>query len=139
MENINKYIKLGITTIATGATWFFGAWDTALSILLLFMVADYISGVVNGFINKKLSSDIGYRGIAKKGGILVVLIIGVSLDRLLNDGTWVFRTLVAYWYIANEGISLLENLGAIGVPIPPQILDVLIQLKEGGKKEIKSN
>lgn len=139
MENILKYIKLGVAIFGTGATWLFGTWDTALSVLILFMVADYVTGVWKGFINKKLSSDAGYRGLAKKGGILIVLIIGVSLDRLLNDGSWVFRTLVAYWYIANEGISLLENLGAIGVPIPPKILDVLVQLKEGPEKEIKNN
>lgn len=73
----------------------------------------------------------------KKAVIFVVLILAVSLDRLLNTGGWVFRTLVCYFYIANEGISILENCACLGVPIPQQITDALIQLKEGNKKEIK--
>ena len=62
--------------------------------------------------------------------ILVVLIIGVMLDRILGTGTWVFRTLVCYFYIANEGISLLENVGNIGIPIPNKIRNALEQLNK---------
>ncbi|MCT8976286.1 phage holin family protein [Clostridium sp. CX1] len=126
-----------IATLGTLFTWLFGVWDIAIAILVLFMFLDYLTGVIRGYINKVLSSDVGLKGIARKAVIFVVLIVAVALDRLLNNGTWVFRTLVCYFYIANEGLSLLENCGSLGLPLPPKIKEALEQLKEGNKKEIK--
>lgn len=137
MENFLNYIKYGVAAIGTWLTWLFGTWDTAIGILVLFIVLDYFTGVVRGFVNKELSSDVGLRGIARKAVIFIVLIIAVALDRLMNTGSWVFHTLVCYFYIANEGLSLVENCGALGLPIPPKIKDALSQLKDGEKKEIK--
>lgn len=137
MEFLTKYFKTLVAVIATGFTWLFGAWDTPLGILVLFIVLDYITGLVRGYINKELSSDVGLKGIARKAVIFVVLIVAVALDRLLSNGTWIFRSLICYFYIANEGLSLLENCGSLGLPIPQKILDALIQLKDGEKKEIK--
>lgn len=111
-------------------TYLFGAWDTALMVLVAFIILDYATGLIGAFMQKEVSSDIGRRGILKKAAILIVLIVAVLLDRLINSGTWVFRTLVCYFYIANEGISLLENAVKIGVPVPNKILDVLVQLKD---------
>ncbi|NFE84107.1 phage holin family protein [Clostridium botulinum] len=132
-ENTIKYIT---ATIGTTLTWLFGTWDTALTVLVCFMILDYITGVIRAFINKEISSNIGLIGIARKSLILIVLIVGVLLDRLLNAGTWMFRTLIAYFYIANEGISLLENCVGLGLPVPQKLQDTLIQLKEGNKKEL---
>lgn len=132
-ESTIKYLT---AIIGTTFTWLFGAWDTALTVLICFMILDYVTGVMRAFINKEVSSNIGLIGIARKSLILVVLIVGVLLDRLLNAGTWVFRTLIAYFYIANEGISLLENCVGLGLPIPQKLQDTLIQLKEGNKKEL---
>ncbi|GFZ30717.1 hypothetical protein CSC2_12430 [Clostridium zeae] len=132
-ENI---LKTSIAAIGTGVTWAFGAWDTALMVLIAFMALDYSTGLLKAYINKVISSDVGLRGIARKAVIFIVLIVAVLLDRLLNTGTWVFRTLVCYFYIANEGISLLENCTGLGLPIPVQLKDALVQLKEGNKKEI---
>lgn len=137
MEFLTKYFKTLVAVIATGFTWLFGAWDTPLGILVLFIVLDYITGLVRGYINKELSSDVGLKGIARKAVIFVVLIVAVALDRLLSNGTWIFRSLICYFYIANEGLSLLENCGSLGLPIPKKMLDALIQLKDGEKKEIK--
>jgi toxin secretion/phage lysis holin len=123
--------------ICTFLTWIFGSWDLAISILVLFMVLDYATGVIRGYVNKELSSDVGLKGIARKAVIFIVLIVAVALDRLLNTGTWIFRTLVCYFYIANEGLSLLENCGSLGLPLPPKIKEALEQLKDGNKKEIK--
>lgn len=67
--------------------------------------------------------------------IFIVLIVVVMLDRLLNTGTWVFRTLICYFHISNEGISLLENGAALGAPIPDKLKDALVQLKNGKKYE----
>ena len=131
--------KTTIAFIGTGFTWLFGAWNTALLVLIAFMVLDYVTGLIKAYINKVISSDIGLKGIARKSLILIVLMVAVMLDRLLNSGTWLFRTLVCYFYIANEGISLLENCSQLGVPIPTKLQDALVQLKEGNKKEIKED
>lgn len=130
--------KTIIAAVGTWLTWLFGAWDKALAILILFMVLDYLTGVIRGYINKELSSDVGLKGIARKAVIFVVLIVAVALDRLLATGNWVFRTLVCYFYIANEGLSLIENCGSLGLPIPSKLKEALAQLKDGEKKEIKS-
>ena len=136
MENVLNYFKYVVAAIGTGITWLLGSWDTAITVLILFMVLDYGTGLLRAYVNKEVSSDIGLKGIARKAVIFVVLIVAVMLDRLLNTGTWVFRTLVAYFYIANEGISLLENCAGLGLPIPEKIKDALAQLKDGEKKEI---
>lgn len=137
MENMAKYFKTLIAVLGTLFTWLLGAWDTALIVLVTFMVLDYLTGVLRGYINKELSSDVGLKGIARKALIFIVLIVAVSLDRLLNSDTWLFRTLVCYFYIANEGLSLIENAVNLGVPVPKRLKESLIQLKDGEKKEIK--
>ena len=137
MDNLLNYLKGVVAIVGTALTWFFGAWDTALMVLVCFMVLDYCTGVIRAFINKEVSSDIGLKGIARKTVILIVLIVAVLLDRLLNTGTWVFRTIVCYFYIANEGISLLENCAGLGLPVPESIQNALVQLKDGEKKELK--
>lgn len=137
MDNLLNYSKGVVAIVGTALTWLFGAWDTALMVLVCFMVLDYCTGVIRAFINKEVSSDIGLKGIARKAVILIVLIVAVLLDRLLNTGTWVFRTIVCYFYIANEGISLLENCAGLGLPVPESIQNALVQLKDGEKKELK--
>lgn len=139
MDNLLNYSKGVVAIVGTALTWLFGAWDTALMVLVCFMALDYCIGVVRAFINKEVSSDIGLKGIARKTVILIVLIVAVLLDRLLNTGTWVFRTIVCYFYIANEGISLLENCSGLGLPVPESIQNALIQLKDGEKKELKGS
>ena len=138
MELPTRYFKTFIAIIGTIFTWLFGTWDTPLEILVLFMALDYAIGVLRGYINKELSSNVGLKGIARKAVIFVVLIVAVALDRLLNMGNWLFRSLVCYFYIANEGLSLLENCASLGLPVPDKILDALVQLKDGEKKEIKN-
>lgn len=139
MDNLINYLKGVVAIVGTTLTWLFGAWDTALMVLVCFMVLDYCTGVIRAFINKEVSSDIGLKGIARKTVILIVLIVAVLLDRLLNTGTWVFRTIVCYFYIANEGISLLENCAGLGLPVPETIQNALVQLKDGEKKELKGS
>jgi toxin secretion/phage lysis holin len=135
MEDVTRYFKTIIAIIGTIFTWLLGTWDTPICILILFMILDYITGLMRGYINKVLSSDVGLKGIARKAIIFIVLIVAVALDRLLNTGTWMFRSLICYFYIANEGLSLLENCASLGVPIPNKILESLEQLKNGEKKE----
>lgn len=134
MGKYEVYFNSVIAFVCSVFTWLFGTWDTAIGVLILFMALDYFTGLVRAFIRKELSSDIGFRGLTRKMSILVVLIVAVNLDRLMNTGTWVFRTLVCYFYISNEGISLIENCASLGVPIPGKLLDALVQLKDGEKK-----
>ncbi len=122
-------LKGSIAILGTVFTWLFGTWDMALIVLISFMALDYVTGLIKGWNNKTLSSHIASRGIARKALVFVVLIVAVLLDRLANTGTWVFRSLVCYFYIANEGISLLENCAELGVPIPDKIKETLVQLK----------
>lgn len=126
-----------IAGVATILTWAFGNWDTALAVLIVFIVLDYVTGLLKGAVNKELSSDVGFRGLARKAVILIVLIVAVALDRLSNTGTWVFRTLVCYFYIANEGISIIENSAALGLPVPKKLTEALIQLKKGNEESTK--
>lgn len=137
MEKAFEIFKILIASIGTGLTWLFGAWDTAIAVLIFFMIADYVSGVVCGFINKELSSDVGLKGLSRKFLIILVLMGAVALDRLTGTGQWVFRSLVCYFYIANEGISLLENATRLGLPVPPKLKDALVQLKDGNKKAVE--
>ena len=136
MKIMEKYFNGIVALIATFFTYLFGGWDLALKILITFMILDYVTGVIYAYVIKTLNSEIGFKGLIKKCMILVVLIVGVALDRMLgNDGTFVFRTLVCYFYIANEGISLLENISNLGVPIPNKIRNALEQLNKDEESE----
>lgn len=139
MENFLNYFKVIIAAVGTGITWLLGTWDIAIIVLIVFMALDYATGLMRAWINKEVSSDVGLKGIARKAVIFVVLIVAVLLDRLLNTGTWVFRTLICYFYIANEGISLLENCAGLGLPIPDKLKEALVQLKDGEKKELSKS
>ena len=137
MENVVNIFKGCFAVVGTLLTWIFGDWDVAFEVLIAFMALDYLSGLLKAYINKEVSSDVGLKGLTRKFLILLILIAAVLLDRLINTGDWVFRTIVCYFYVANEGISLLENAAALGLPVPDAIKNALAQLKEGGKKEIK--
>ena len=130
MKVMEKYFNGIVAVLATFFTYLFGSWDLALQVLIVFMILDYGTGVLYAFLNNRLDSEVGFKGLVKKCMILVVLVIGVMLDRMLGNGTWVFRTLVCYFYIANEGISLLENVGNIGIPIPNKMRQALEQLNK---------
>ena len=135
MKKMEKIFSSVVAIIATFFTYLFGGWDIALIVLITFMTLDYITGVVYAVINKTLNSNIGFQGLIKKCMILVVLVVAVLLDRMINGETWVFRTLVCYFYIANEGISLLENASNLGVPVPNKIKDALEQLNKDDEQE----
>lgn len=124
-----KYLfETAVAIIGTALTYAFGGFDATLTILCCFIAADYLTGVARAVVEKTLSSSIGFRGIARKVSILLVVMIAVLLDRLINADNWIFRSLCAYFYIANEGISILENAAELGVPIPQKLKSVLKQL-----------
>lgn len=135
MKKMEKVFNSIVAVVATFFTYLFGGWDIALIVLVAFMVLDYATGVIWAYIQKNLNSEIGFKGLVKKCMILVVLVVAVLLDRMINSGTAVFRTLVCYFYIANEGISLLENVSNLGLPIPDKLKVALEQLNEDEKAE----
>lgn len=132
---MEKVFNSTVAVVATFFTYLFGGWDAAIGILIVFMCLDYATGVIVAYQNNLLDSEVGFKGLVKKFMILVILIVAVMLDRLINTGTWVFRTLVCYFYIANEGISLLENVSNLGVKIPDKLKDALVQLNKDESEE----
>ena len=132
---MEKIFNSTVAVVATFFTYLFGGWDVAIGILIVFMCLDYATGVIVAYQNNLLDSEVGFKGLVKKFMILVILIVAVMLDRLMNTGTWVFRTLVCYFYIANEGISLLENVSNLGVKIPDKLKDALVELNKDESEE----
>ena len=118
-----------ISAIATTFLYLIGGLDIAISCLLIAIILDYISGIIKAFVNKNLSSEIGFKGILKKVGVLIVVMLAVLVDRVAGE-TGAIRTLVIYYFVANEGLSIIENIGEAGVPIPKKLKDALKILKK---------
>ena len=115
--------------------WFLGGCDGLLYTLLAFVALDYISGVMCAIVKRKLSSEIGFKGIFKKVLIFVLVGIGYILDTQVIGAGSVLRTAVIFFYLSNEGLSLIENAGRLGLPIPKKMKSVLEQLHVRADKE----
>lgn len=127
---MNEWISTIFSVIATTFIWLVGGFDVALSCLLVAIVIDYISGLIKAYNTKTLSSSIGFRGILKKVGILLIVMLSVIVDRITIDNGGV-RTLVIYYFVANEGLSVIENLAQAGLPVPKQLKNALKVIKKG--------
>lgn len=126
-----------LSMAATGILYLLGGWDVALVCLIVAIILDYISGIIKAYVNKDLSSKIGFKGLLKKVGILLIVMLAVLVDRITGE-TGAIRTLVIYYFVANEGLSILENLALAGVPIPDSIKNALKILKDlGNDKKTK--
>jgi toxin secretion/phage lysis holin len=131
MKYIWSWIQAAIAAIGGTLGWYLGGLDGFLYALIAFVVVDYITGVLRAIVEKKLSSRIGAHGIAKKVAIFLVVGIGHLIDTYLLGGTGApLRTAVIFFYIANEGVSLLENATSIGLPVPAKLKDILAQLHD---------
>ena len=115
--------------------YFLGGCDGLLLALVLFAVADYITGVMCAVADKKLSSEVGFKGICRKVLIFALVGVGHILDTQVVGNGSVMRTAVIFFYISNEGVSLIENAVHLGLPVPQKLKDVLEQLHERGEKE----
>ena len=129
---LDKVISLIASEFATVFIFLVGEIDVALICLIIAIVLDYISGIIKAFNTKQLSSKIGFKGILKKIGILILVMLSVLVDRV-SGNTGAIRTLVIYYFVANEGLSILENLGEAGIPIPNAIKKALKVLKDQSK------
>ena len=135
MKEFWNAIQMVFTAVGGWLGYFLGGCDGLVVALVVFVVADYLTGVMCAISEKKLSSEVGFRGICRK--VLIFILVGIAniLDvQVIGTGS-VLRTAIIFFYISNEGISLLENAGRLGLPIPEKLKLVLEQLHNKSEKE----
>lgn len=136
-----KAVKLG-ATILGGIAGMLGEWNVLLTVLAVAMALDYLSGLIVAACGKSLKTEsghidskVGFMGLARKAFIIIVVLLATLLDKALGADAMVFQTASVCYYIANEGISIIENAGLIGLPVPDAIQQALDQLREAkGRK-----
>ena len=124
-----------IAAMGTIISAWLGGWDAALKVLVVLMTIDYATGFLGAVKEHKVNSEVMYWGGLRKAAILAVLAIAVLLDQMVGNSAPVLRTLAIYFYVSREGISVIENLGILGVSFPPSVTKVLTQLQEKGGDE----
>lgn len=125
-----KLIASYMSIIGAVLGWFLGGGTPALYTLIVFMGIDYISGVMLAVVNRKVSSAVGARGIFKKMMIIAFVGMGHLLDAYIIGQGQMLQTAIIFFYISNEGISVLENTTELGLPIPQKLKDILVQLNK---------
>lgn len=137
MDRFTEFMKLIFGGIVTAVSGFLGGMDGIMYALLAFISIDYITGVAVAIKQKKLSSEVGFWGLVRK--VCIIALVGVAhfVDVYVMHTGDIFRTAIALYYIGNEGVSLLENMGNLGVPLSKKLKDVLEQLKTDNDKEDK--
>ena len=137
MKEIWNWIQIVFAAIGGGIGWFLGGADGFLYALIAFVVIDYITGVMCAIVDKKLSSEVGFKGIFKKVLIFILVGVGNIIDVQVLGQAGVLRTAVIFFYLSNEGVSMLENAGHLGLPVPAKLKAVLEQLHDRSEKEDK--
>ena len=135
MKEFWNLIQFVFTAVGGWLGYFIGGCDGLLIALVVFVAADYLTGVMCAISDKKLSSEVGFKGICRK--VLIFLLVGIAniLDvQVIGTGS-VLRTAVIFFYLSNEGVSLLENAAHLGLPVPEKIKTVLEQLHDRAEKE----
>lgn len=135
MKEFWNTIQFIFTVIGGWLGYFLGGCDGLLIALIIFVVCDYITGVLCAISDKKLSSAVGFKGICRK--VLIFILVGIAniLDIHVLNHEGVLRTAIIFFYISNEGLSLTENAAYLGLPVPDKIKTVLEQLHDREKKE----
>ena len=135
MKEFWNTIQLVFTGIGGWLGYFLGGWDGLLYALIAFVAIDYVTGVMCAISNHTLSSEVGFKGICRKVLIFLLVGIGSILDAHVIGSGSVLRTAVIFFYISNEGVSILENAARLGLPVPEKIKVVLEQLHDRSAKE----
>ena len=133
MKDVWNVVQVVFAAVGGGIGWFFGELDGFFYALLAFVVIDYLTGVMCAIADRSLSSEVGFRGIFRKVLIFVIVGAGHILDAQVIGSGDALRTAVIFFYISNEGVSLLENAAHIGLPVPEKLKDVLAQLHDREK------
>ncbi len=131
---LETFLKWLSAEIFAGFGFLFGGMDGLLTALMAFMMMDYLTGIVVAVKEKKLSSEVGFYGLIKKGVMLSIVAIGHILDTQIIGGSSMLRSGAAGFFLANEGLSILENASKLGIPLPKKLKAVLQQLKEENEK-----
>lgn len=135
MKEFWNTLQLAFTVVGGWLGYFLGGCDGLILALLLFVVTDYITGVMCAAVDKKLSSSVGFKGIFRK--VLIFMLVGIAniIDfHVLKQGS-VIRTAVIFFYLSNEGLSLIENAAHLGLPVPEKLKNVLEQLHDKDRKD----
>lgn len=137
MDRFTELAKFVLGGIITALSAFLGGMDGIMYALVAFISIDYVTGVAAAAKKKQLSSEIGFWGIVRK--VCIIALVGVAhfIDLYVMQAGDIFRTAIALYYIGNEGLSLLENIGNIGVKLPQKLVDVLKQIRDKNYKEDK--
>lgn len=138
MKQIWSGIQLAFTAVGGFLGWFLGGVDGFLYALIAFTVIDYITGVMCAVTDKNLSSSVGFKGICRKVLIFTLVGIGNIVDVYVLGQGGMLRTAVIFFYLSNEGVSILENSAHLGLPIPEKLKDVLEQLHDRGGNDDES-
>ena len=138
MKQIWNGIQIAFAAFGGFLGWFLGGFDGFLYALIAFTVIDYITGVMCAITDKNLSSSVGFKGICRKVLIFTLVGIGNIVDVYVLGQGGVLRTAVIFFYLSNEGVSILENSAHLGLPIPEKLKEVLEQLHERGGNDNES-
>ena len=138
MKQIWSGVQIAFSALGGFCGWFLGGFDGFLYALIAFVVIDYITGVMCAAVDKTLSSEVGFKGICRKVLIFALVGVGNILDvHVLGQGS-VLRTAVIFFYLSNEGVSLLEKAAHLGLPVPAKLKDILAQLHKKGDNDNES-
>ena len=135
MNTVQLFFNTIFAAVGAVVGFLFGEVTGLFWALIAFMALDYVTGVIIAIINKKLSSEVGFKGLAKKFLILVFVAVGHILDAYVLGDMAVTMTAVMLFYIANEGVSIIENAALLGLPVPKKITDILEQIKNKSNDE----
>lgn len=128
-----KHLINDVTSvILTTFVYLVGGFDIAIQSLLIVIVIDYLTGIASAIYNKELSSKMGFKGIIKKFCYLLVVALSVVIDNLLGQ-SGLIRSLVIYFFVANDGLSIIENMAEMNVKLPQTLIDALVQIKKKGE------
>lgn len=137
MKEFWTTIQIAFTAVGGWLGWFLGGCDGLLYALIAFATVDYVTGVMCAIVDRKLSSSVGFKGIFRK--VLIFVMVGIAhiLDAQVIGNGSVLRTAVIFFYISNEGVSLLENASCLGLPVPEPVKAVLKQLHDRSEENVK--
>ena len=121
-----------LSVILTTTVYLLGGFDIALQSLIIVIIIDYLTGIASAIYNKELSSKIGFKGIIKKFCYLLVVALSVVIDNLLGQ-SGLIRSLVIYFLVANDGLSIIENMAEMNIKLPQKLIDALEQIKKKGE------
>ena len=136
MENI---IKTVIAIGGASASFLWGEWSALLNILVTFVAIDYVSGLIAAGVDGELNSKVGWKGIAKKVAIFLVVAVAHQVDVALGGALHMFRDAAIFFYLANELLSITENAGRIGIPVPERLLSAIEVLRDKGEGKGSEN